>query len=430
MTQQLKELREKRANIATNARAKFDEIKPETPEARAAEIEREFDAMMAEADKLDRQIERLQALVELEGRGNARDPRRPLGEDTDNRNSGGEDDGDGVAEYREAFGKALRFGVGSLTDAELDLVLRNRANMTPEMRAQATGDSAAGGYTVPQLFSGEIDRAMSDWGPMWDGDVVREMVTESGARMPWPTVDDTENEGEDKDENVAASDDGSQDVEFGGKDLDAYVTSTGMVRIPIELLQDSGFDMEALLKDLFGERMGRRANKKLTVGTGAGEAQGIVGAAALGKLAAAANALTAEELIDLYHSVAAPYRASPKCRWQFNDLTLAGVRKLKDGQGNFLWQMGDVRAGEPDQLLGKRFSVNPAMAGIAAGARPVIFGDHSRYVVRKVKGFTVMTLRERFAENFQVGMIGFSRFDGELLNNKAVKALQMAPLGG
>lgn len=425
MTVQLKELREKRAVIATNARAKFDEIKADTPTERAAEIEREFDAMMADHDKLTRSIERLEKLVEIEERGQRGDNRRPLGEDTDTR-SGGNDDDEPTAEYKEVFAKVLRFGASSLTPEERTVMMSNRADLPNEVRAQATGDAGAGGYIVPEGFSGEIDRAMAAWGPMWDAAVVRELNTSTGAKLPWPTVDDTAEEGEAKAENAAVTDDGSGDVTFGEKSLDAYVYSTKMVRIPMELLQDAAFDMEALLNDLFGERLGRTANRLLTVGTGVGQPNGIVTASGQGKVAASGDAIAPDELIDLVHSVDPVYRASPKCRWQFNDTTLGTIRKLKDGQGNYLWQMGDVRTGEPDRLLAHPYSVNQAMENIGAGAKPIIFGDHSRYVVRKVRGFTILTLRERYAENFQIGMVGFKRFDGELLNSKAVKHLANA----
>lgn len=423
MTQQLRELREKRARIITEARAKIDEITNDTPAERAAEIERETDAMMAETVEIDTKIERLQKLVDLEARGRAPDTRRPIIDDVDDDNETRGDENS--QEYREVFDRVVRFGAAELSAEERGILSRNRLTMTREMRAQAAGDGAAGGYTVPQGFAGNIDQAISTWGPMWDGNVVEELTTTSGNRIPYPTVDDTANEAGDKDENDPATDDGSDDVEFGAKNLDAYMTSTGIVRISFELLQDSAFDMEALLKNIFGERMGKRANRRLTVGTGAGQPNGIVVASGLGKTTAAADALTADEMLDLFHSVDAGYRQSPKCRWQFNDKTLGTIRKLKDGQGNYLWQMGDVRLGAPDLISGKPYSVNNAMADIAAGSKPIIFGDHSRYVVRKVGGFSVMTLRERYAENLQVGMIGFARFDGELLNNKAVKHLIM-----
>lgn len=416
------ELRERQARLVANARAKLDEITDDTSEARAKEIEAEYDRMMAEYDQLDARIKREEKLVEAQERMNAGDPRRPRGEDREARQ-------EQAPEYKDVFNKAIRFGAAALTAEERNVLLAHRQELPQEMRAQSTGTDSAGGYTVPEGFSGELDRAIAAWGPMWDANIVRELVTSSGNPLPWPTVDDTTKTGRIKAENAAVTDDGSDDVVFGQKQLDAYVYDTGMVRIPIELLQDSAFDMEALLNDLFGERLGRIANQVLTVGTGTNQPNGIVTASGVGKTAASATAIDPDELIDLVHSVDPAYRASPKCRWQFNDNTLAAIRKLKDGNGNYLWQMGDVRTGEPSTILGFGYSVNQAMPDIAAGAKPIIFGDHSRYVVRKVRGFSVLTLRERYAENFQIGMVGFKRFDGELLNNNAVKHLAMAAGG-
>lgn len=425
MTVRLKELREQQAVIATNARAKMEEIKADTPAERAAEIGREFDAMMVSYDQLGETIVRESKMAEIEERQNRGDRRRPNGQDTEGR-SGGNDGDDTPPEYKEVFGKALRYGAATLAPEEREVLMRHRDDLPTEVRAQAAGTDAAGGYTVPDEFSGEIDKAMKAWGPMWDGGIVREMNTATGREIPWPTVDDTAQGGGLKAENAAVTDDASGDVTFGEKKLNAYIYSTKMVRIPLELLQDSAFDMPSLLNDLFGERLGRTANAVLTVGTGNNQPNGIVTASSLGKTAASATAIAPDELIDLVHSVDPAYRASPKCRFQFNDKTLATIRKLKDGQGNYLWQMGDIRSGEPDRILEHRYSVNQAMADIGATAKPIIFGDHSRYVVRKVVGFTVLTLRERYAENFQIGMVGFKRFDGELLNTAAVRHLANA----
>ncbi|WP_442580723.1 phage major capsid protein [Mesorhizobium sp. ASY16-5R] len=424
MTVQLKELREQQARIATNARAKLEEIKDDTPAERAAEIETEFDAMMADYDKLGEKAERLSRLEDAEKRTNAPDPRRPRGDNGEQR--GVETGTDVEPDYKEVFAKTVRFGATILTAEERSVLMAHRDDLPAEVRAQAVGTDAAGGYTVPEGFSGEIDRAMKAWGPMWDANIVREIVTSGGNPLPWPTVDDTSQTGALKAENASVTDDASGDVVFGEKRLDAYIYSTKLVRIPIELLQDSAFDMEALLEDLFGERLGRLSNTVLTTGTGSNQPNGIVTASTLGKTAASATAIASDELIDLLHSVDPAYRSSPKCRWQFNDSTLAAIRKLKDGQGNYLWQMGDVTKSEPDRLLAHPYSINQAMANIATGQKSIIFGDHGRYIVRKVRGFTVLTLRERFAENFQVGMVGFKRFDGELLNTAAVKHLIQA----
>lgn len=419
--EEIRKQRERMAELATEARTQLDSITDKTEAGKAKEIEARFDAIMADHDAIGARLEREQKLVDAEKRANAGDPRRPVGADSEARDMA--DDAQNTPEYKEVFAKQLRYGVAELSSEERSVLLSGRVELGADQRAQTSTTGSSGGYTVPVELSPEIEKSMAAWGPMWDADIVREMNTSSGNTIKWPTVDDTAKTGRIKAQNAAVDDDGGDDVAFGEKQLDAYVYDTGIVRVPLELLQDSAFNIEALMNDLFGERLGRLANSVLTTGTGSSQPNGIVTASSLGKTAAGAAAITSDELIDLFHSVDPAYRASPKCRWMFNDSTLAAIRKLKDGQGNYLWQMGDVRTGEPSQFLGKPYSVNQAMASIGTANKPVLFGDLSRYVVRKVIGFQVLTLRERYAENFQIGMVGFKRFDGELLNTAAVKHL-------
>jgi HK97 family phage major capsid protein len=415
------ELRERMAKLATDARAEFDKITDKTTEAEAKEIEVRFDAIMADHDKIGGQAEREEKLASAESRASAGDSRRPAPDHKEQRAAA--EDHEKTPEYKEVFSKQLRFGAASLDSEERTVLMSGRANLPQEARAQSTGTDSAGGYTVPEGFAGTIDKALAMWGPMWDGGIVQELNTATGNPLPYPTVDDTASRGRIKAENGAVNDDGNDDVVFGEKMFNAFIYDTGMVKVPLELLQDSAFDIEALMNDLFGERLGRTANQVLTTGTGTGQPNGIVTASTMGKTTAGATAFTADELVDFFHSVDPAYRQSPRCRWMFNDTTLAAIRKLKDGQGNYLWQMGDVRSGEPDTFQGKPYSVNQAMADSAASAKPIIFGDMSKFLVRKVRGFEVMTLRERYAEKFQVGMIGFKRFDSELVNTGAVKHL-------
>jgi len=422
---EIRKKRERMAELATEARAQLDTITDKTDAAAAREIEQRFDTIMAEHDQINATVERAERLAAAESRAAAPN-RRPVIDDAEARAEAEENQN--TPEYREVFVKQLRYGIGELNAEERSVLSGGRVQFDHESRAQTSTTGSSGAFTVPVELSPEIDVAMALWGPMWDAQIVREINTSTGNRINWPTVDDTAKTGRIKAQNGAVDDDASDDVVFAEKQLDAYVYDTGMVRVPLELLQDSQFDIESLMNDLFGERLGRLANTTLTTGGGSSAPMGIVTASTLGKTAASATALTADELIDLFHSVDPAYRASPKCRWMFNDATLAVIRKLKDGQNNYLWQMGDVRAGEPDQFLGKPYSVNQAMASIAGSAKPVIFGDFSRFIVRKVLGFQVLTLRERYAENFQVGMVGFKRFDGELINTAAVKHLiQAAP---
>lgn len=414
-------LRERMAKLATDARAEFDKITDKTSDSEAKEIEARFDAIMAEHDKLGERAEREQKLAEAESRANAGDPRRPAPDLEEQRAAA--EDREKTPEYKEVFQKSLRFGAASLDAEERQVLMSGRASIPQEARAQSVGTDSAGGYTVPEGFAGTIDKSLAMWGPMWDGNIVQELNTATGNPLPYPTVDDTAKRGRQKAENAAVDDDGSDDVVFGEKMFNAFIYDTGMVKVPLELLQDSAFDIEALMTELFGERLGRTANEVLTTGTGSGQPNGIVTASTEGVVTAGTATFTADELINFFHSVDPAYRQSPRCRWMFNDTTLAAIRKLKDGQGNYLWQMGDVRSGEPDTFQGKPYSVNQAMADSAASAKPIVFGDMSKFLVRKVRGFEVMTLRERYAEKFQVGMVGFKRFDSELINTGAVKHL-------
>ncbi|WP_288338589.1 phage major capsid protein [uncultured Sphingomonas sp.] len=426
----LTELHEQRGRLVTQARDALTEITGNTDDSRTAELEQRHDTIMGELDTLDRNIAREERVAAAERSLQERRERlRPNGDDREVRSLDGDerDGGDGdqsraQIEYRGAFYALLAEGgdVSALTTEQRSMLRRGYV----ENRAQTAGTPAAGGYTVPRTLANRIVEVMRDWGPMYDPGVTDEMVTSGGNPYDIPTNDDTGNTSAGLAEGADLVDDGSGDVVFGQATLGAYVFATPWLKISFELLQDSAFNVEQFIGRKLGERLGRGANGKLTIGSGVNEAQGIVPASALGKAAAAAAAIAAEELIDLQHSVNQAYRRSPFCRWMFADTTLAAIRKLKDGQGNFLWQMGDIRANAPDVILGKPYSVNDDVPVIATGNRPVVFGDFSRYTVRKVGSPLIGTVRERFWP--KIGMAGLIRYDGKLIDSKAVKHLKMA----
>lgn len=426
----LTQLHEQRGTLVTQARAALGEITANTDEARTAELEQRHDTIMAELDSLDRKIEREERMARAEARDlELREGRRPNGGDLEVRGHDGEgrggegEDAERIqTEYRDAFFGMLAVGgdVSQLSNEQRSALRRGYV----ENRAQTAGTPAAGGFTVPRTLAARIVEVMRDWGPMYDPTVTDEMITSSGNPYDVPTNDDTTKGSAPLAEAANLTDDGSGDLVFGNTSIGAYVFATPWLQISFELLQDSAFNVEQFIARKLGERLGRGANGKLTIGTGVNEPQGIVAASVRGKLAASAAAIAADELIDLQHSVNQAYRRSPFCRWQFADTTLAVVRKLKDGQGNYLWQMGDVRSNAPDVLLGKPYSVNDDVPAIATGARSVLFGDHSRYTVRKVGSPLIGTVRERFWP--KVGMAGVIRYDGKLIDSNAVKHLQQA----
>lgn len=424
----LQQYYEERGQLVAEARSILDSIENETDQTRIAEAEQRHDAMMKKVDDLDKKIQREERQVALES---AEEERRR--QNRPNRGSGsasGVDDPNGgeqrtaeqaQEEYRDAFYAMLRNG-GDLSalEPEQRQVLRGGF----ENRVQIAGTDSAGGFTVPTTLANFIVSTMKDWGPMYDPGITTELVTSTGNAYDIPTNDDTGNTAALKSEGADLTDDDSGDLAFGEKNLNAFVYATPWLKISFELLQDSAFNLEAFIGAKLGERLGRIANQRLTIGTGSSQPNGIVTAASIGKTAAAAAAIAADELIDLQHSVNAAYRRSPRCGWMFADTTLASIRKLKDGQGNYLWQMGDVRVGAPDLILGKQYFVNDDVAAMAANARTVVFGDLGAYIVRKVGSPLIGTVRERFWP--KVGMAGLVRFDGELTDTAAVKVLRQA----
>ncbi len=413
----LKDLRQRQEQIVTEARERLDQISAATDEGRAAELESQHDAAMAEHDRLEKQVIREENVVRLEQRAEeARSRLRPVAGDIEAR---GQDDGPQI-EYRTVFAKVLCGMSDELSAEERAVLNQGRA----EFRAQTAGTTTAGGFTVPTELANQIIKSMKAWGPMYDPEVATEMVTSSGNPIKVPTVDDTAQTAEAHTEAAAIIDDGGKDVVFGQKSLDAYAFDTEFVRWSWELDQDSIFNMETLLGELLGERLGRIANTQLTVGTGTSAPHGVVTASTLGKTAAAVAAITGDELIDLIHSVDPAYRTSPKVAFMFNDTTLSVIRKLKDGNGNYLWQMGNIQQGTPGTLLGYRYHVNQAVANVATGQKSVLFGDFGKYFVRKVGVPVIGVLRERFWPD--MGIAGLIRFDGELGDTAAIKHLIQA----
>lgn len=419
MTVQLKELREEQARIATNARAKFDEIKDDTPEERAQEIEREFDAMMSDHDKLNSKAERLEKLDTIERQMNEADSRRPAGKV----------EGRGVADeelptYREAFAEMLRSKVpdaAPMSEAAQHVLRQGRVDLPAEQRAQTTTNSA-GGYSIPTELSNILVKSMLAWGPMYDPGITTELVTTGGGAIDMPTVNDTAVTAGAHTEGATLTDDGGKDVTFGQKTLNSYAFDTEWLRVSKELADDSIFAMETLLGSLLGERLGRLANLQLTTGSGSSAPNGIVTASSLGVTAAGTAAITFDEILDLEHSVDPAYRSGPNVRYMLNDSTLLAVRKLKDGDGNYLWQMGNVQAGIPSTINGRAYSINQSMDSLATGNKVMTFGDMSKYYVRKVGAPLIGAIQDKdFWPGF--GVAGYIRFDGELSDTAAVKHL-------
>lgn len=284
--------------------------------------------------------------------------------------------------------------------------------------AQSIGTDTAGGHTTFPGFIASLEQALLQFGGMRQ--VSRILRTATGSAIDHPTVNDTGNTGALLSENVQ---DAEQDATFGNLTLDAYKYTSKIVRVSVELMQDSAFNMGTVLGSLLGERLGRIQNTHATTGTGSSQPNGVVTAATLGKTAASASAITMDELLDLQASVDPAYR--PMATWMFNDATRNYIRKLKSTDSVYHWQPGAV-AGDPDRLFNSPVQINQDMASITNSAKTVLYGDFMKYLMREVLGITLVRMNERYADYHQVGFVAIMRFDSDLLDagTNPIKYLQ------
>jgi HK97 family phage major capsid protein len=197
-----------------------------------------------------------------------------------------------------------------------------------------------------------------------------------------------------------------------------------LTQISRELLEDSGVDILSLLAMNCGTALGFAVNTALTTGTDTTEPNGIVtasGSALIGGTGlATTGAFTYENLVSLYYSLDPAARALPGVGFMAKGSSIAAMRTLKDGAGNFVFQPA-MSESTPDRVLGVPLIENPAMAAIAASAKSVICGHFPSYYVRTVGGIR-LDRSDDFA--FSSDLITFRctyRVDGDLPQTSHVK---------
>lgn len=348
-----------------------------------------FNTAEAEIRSMQSRLTRLQK-IEAENAGTAGNQR----DKTDAENAEAESRAVG-----EAVTLYMRRGLEGLTSEQRQLL---------ESRALSSVTGTAGAYTIPQGFANILEVALLKTGGMLE--VATIMDTDTGNDIQFPTMNDTANKGAILGENTTVGT--STDPSFGVVTLKAYTYSSKPIMVPNQLLEDSAFNLEAFCADALAQRISSAFNEHATTGNGTTQPQGIVAASAKGADAAAA-AITYDNLVDLMHSVDPMYRNNGK--WMMNDSTFKALRKLKDTTGQPIFQLS-LRDSEPTTLLGKPVVINNDMAAIGASAKSIIYGDLSKYKVRRVKNYGVRRLTERYADLNQTAFILFVRLDGKLID--------------
>lgn len=295
--------------------------------------------------------------------------------------------------------------------------LRRKNEMTPELRnALEVGADSEGGYLVPDEFENTLVQGLTQNG------VIRanaHVITTSSGLHKIPIVA-SHGSAAWIDEEGAYTE---SDEVFGQVQLDAHKVGT-VIKVSEELLNDSAFNLESYISSEFSRRIGDKEEQAFLVGNGTAKPTGILnatGGGTVGVTAASATAITADELVDLYYALGAPYRKNAV--WILNDATIKLIRKLKTGDGQYLWQPG-IKDGELNTILGRPYFTSPYMPTAAAGAKTIIFGDLSYYWIGDRQGITFKRLNELYAGNGQVGFMASKRLDGKTVLAEAIQILQ------
>ena len=293
-----------------------------------------------------------------------------------------------------------------------------RKQMTPEMvNALQIGTDSEGGYLVPDEYEKTLVEALEE------ENIFRKLAhvisTSSGDRKIPVVASKGSASWVDEEGTIPDSDDAFNQVSIG-----AYKLGT-LIKVSNELLNDSVFNLESYISKEFARRIGSKEEDAFFNGNGTGKPVGIfnaTGGAEVGVTAASATAITADEIIDLFYSLKAPYRKNAV--WILNDATIRAIRKLKDNNGNYLWQPS-LTAGTPDTILGRPVYTSSYVPTIAAGAKTIAFGDFSYYWIADRAGRNFKKLTELYAANDQTGFVATQRVDGKLILPEAIKVLKM-----
>ena len=294
---------------------------------------------------------------------------------------------------------------------------RAKHDVMPEVKnALREGADTEGGYLVPDTFEKTLVQALGH------ENVIRAHAhvfkTTSGShKIPVVTSKGTAS-WIDEAGTIPDGDDA-----FGQQLIGAHKVGT-IIKVSEELLNDSAFDLESYFATEFSRRIGNKEEDAFFNGDGLNKPLGLLannGGAEVGVTAASETAITADEIINLFYSLEAPYRKNAV--WIFNDATIAAIRKLKDGNGQYLWQKA-LHEGDHETLLGKRIYTSPFMPEIGAGKKTVLFGDLKFYWVGDRQGVSFKRLNERYADSGQIGFLATKRVDGKLVLPEAIKVLQ------
>lgn len=305
------------------------------------------------------------------------------------------------SEQRAAFAAYLRYG-----------------NQTPaeQQRALTVSSDPGAGYLAPVEMSTEFIRELVEFSPIRSVASVRTTGAPSvkypkrtsGTNAKW------EGETEESEESSMA---------FGQAEVEIHKMMT-YVDISNELLMDSAGAVETEVRLALAEDFGQKEAVAFVNGTGVKQPAGFMLDPDIAFTANGhATNLSAEALVTLMYDLPASYRN--RGAWAMNGTTLGTIRKLKDGQGNFLWQPS-YQAGQPETILGRPVVEMVDMPNVADGAFPIIYGDWQAYRIVDRLALSIMSDPYTQATKGITRIHATRRVGGRVLQAARFRKLKMA----
>lgn len=366
----LRELKEKRSTVVANIQKMQEQYDGKTmdAEARAA-----WDKMVAEERELKSQIESEERRLALDGM---------VAEQREN-------DHRSEDQRRLETRAFVKFLLGEELTAEEKSVQKRAINGTQ------------GSVLVPSAVAPYIETAMLGVsGFMQAADIIR---TTGGGDLPWPTMNNTAA----KAKVMAQYEQGTKAAKtFASKTLKAHTYRTDIIPVSLELLQDSAFNLEQYIGQLLATELVGGLNGDFTNGTGTSAPRGIVKDAKA--VSAAGAGVGYDDIIAVMKAVPSAYQANAK--FMMNAKTMYDLALIKDGSERPIWTPA-MSAAMPANIFGKEIVLNDDLADNA-----IVYGDLKKYKIRMVKEYSVAVLREALMEYLSIGILGYCRADGVLLD--------------
>lgn len=378
------------------------------PEEKVAEANKHFDAAEKWRDRFNAEKKREDQQRDFE----EGQRRHPFGGGDDDPEGKGGDKGrqspEDEAKERErkrksAFEKALRFGRAELEGEEKQLV----RELQSEAKALSSSNDPNGGLAVTQEMRDEFIRKLQDMV------MIRQrarVIATNAQTVTFPTFDfDPGADWMEEKEQYSF-----EDI----KDILGKTTFTPhklgrMFKAPLELIEDQDFDLIAMLTDEFARRFAEIMENNFLNGNGSDRPYGVLSAGLPTRTASSPAPFTEDDVLDLIYDIRAVYRQRGAFMMHRNGVRT--VRKLKDNDGQYLWQPG-LQAGEPDMLAGYPLLESeffPDNTGSPSTGDPLMmFADWSYYWIVERREMSMIRLDELYAETDEIGYRFRMRSDG------------------